>query len=342
MDAPARWDEYLDLDIPILIAHTCSSWSELGEALWEAGFSCDRVARLVESDGAVKAVRLEKRSLKPDPETNEWVLALNWTSSEEGWRTRLPLWGRSYIVTRQSDQGQQMVDRLKELGAQVQAVPAIDFKEPDDPAIIIDAIDRLTDFDWLIFTSPNGVRFFFDYLRKSVRDHRALGQARFACIGPGTAKALSSEGFLCDILPKEYVAEGLLEALESQDMAGKPVLIPRAQEAREVLPETLKARGARVVVAPVYQTVPPPLPDDAESFIKETRVLFTSSSTVSNWIKVTENRDLPCYCIGPITAATAKEENLKILGVASVHTIQGLVEEVLRKDSERPAADAER
>jgi uroporphyrinogen-III synthase len=330
-ESPSRWDEYLDLNIPILIAHSCSSWARLGQTLWESGLSSERVIRLVESDGAVKTVRIDGGTLQPPPESDTWTLALNWTHPEEGWRTQLPLYGKKYIVTRQSEQAKGMIQQIEELGAQAISVPTIDFVEPDDLSTIADAIRRLNDFDWLIFTSPNGVRYFFDYLERSGQDHRTLGKTRFACIGPGTARALAKVGFLSDVLPQEFVAEGLLAALDSRDLTGKPVLIPRAQEARDILPQTLKQRGARVVVAPVYKTVHPPLPDMVQPWFEEyTRVLFTSSSTVKNWIKTTENRDLPCFCIGPITAATAEEENLRVLGVAEVHTIDGLVQEIVR------------
>jgi uroporphyrinogen III methyltransferase/synthase len=122
------------------------------------------------------------------------------------------------------------------------------------------------------------------------------------------------------------VAEGLLEALSSVELEGKKVLIPRAQEAREVLPETLRSRGAEVVVAPVYKTIHPALPEGLSNWPKEaTRVLFTSSSTVTNWLALTDRREIPCFCIGPITAGTAEKAGLKVLGTAEVHTIEGLV-----------------
>jgi uroporphyrinogen III methyltransferase/synthase len=196
-------------------------------------------------------------------------------------------------------------------------------------------MDDLERFHWLIFTSPNGVRYFFESLAASARDHRNLASAKFACIGPGTAKALAQAGFKADLVPEQYVAEGLLESLKKHlpNLRGHSILIPRAQEAREVLPETLREWGAEVVVAPAYKTVQPRLPEDFQRLLRpDTRLLFTSSSTVKHWLSLTGNKANPCYCIGPVTAATAEEHGLSVLGVAREHTIEGLVNCLLEMD----------
>ncbi|MCA9776729.1 MAG: uroporphyrinogen-III synthase [Candidatus Eremiobacteraeota bacterium] len=332
-ESPSRWDEYLDLDIPILIDSGTGSWEDLCSGLWQSGLSEQRTLRLVEPDGEVSPLRIENEALHPQPRASDWVVALNWSHPEEGWRSRLPLWGKRYLVTRQKEQGQALVDRLQSLGARAVAAPTIEFTSPDDPSIIGRALESLEEYQWLLFTSPNGVRRFFALLGESSKDHRALGGARFACIGPGTARALKSQGFKGDVLPENFVAEGLLEALSGESLEGQKVLLPRAQEAREVLPDTLRSRGAEVVVAPVYKTVEPELPDGLEQWCAEsTRVLFTSSSTVKNWLQLTGNRELPCFCIGPITGATARESGLRVLGEAEVHTIDGLVDCLLKLD----------
>ncbi|MFA7479665.1 MAG: uroporphyrinogen-III synthase [Vulcanimicrobiota bacterium] len=326
--APSRWDEYLDLDLPILISHTCAPWSALAEELWQAGLSGSRPLRLVESSGAVLEVSWQEQSLIPTPSTTEWSLALNWTHPEEGWRSRLPLWGKHYLVTRQREQGQGLVERLESLGARVTATPTIEFVEPDDPAPILQAIESLEQFQWILFTSPNGVRYFFARLQASSKDHRALAGAKLACIGPGTARALAEQGFKADLLPESFVAEGLLETLAPIEVQGLRILLPRAQEARAVLPETLRSRGAQVLVAAVYKTVHPQLPEEVRTAPGAT-ALFTSSSTVRNWVELTGDRETPCHCIGPITAETARQCGLKVLGVAPVHTIDGLVDSLL-------------
>ena len=333
---PNRWDEYLDLDAAIYISHSCDDWSSLGMELWRSGLSNMQYLRLVEASGAVHRLRMEDGLLSPSPSEEAWTLLLNWTHPEEGWRTRLPLWGKSYVTTRQSRKGQTMVERLEELGARAFALPTIECQAPDCRDAIEEALSQLPQFDWLVFTSPNGVEHFFNYLRERGLDHRALGKARFACIGPGTSKALKEQGFHCDLLPQSFVAEGLLEEMErtlGEDLSSLKILIPRAQEAREILPEVLSARGADVTVAPVYKTVAPKPLRDSGSFIKsDTRLLFTSSSTVKNWLKAEVKNEQPCFCIGPITAQTASEAGLKILGVAAEHSIEGLIQLVLETD----------
>lgn len=332
-DSPARWDEYLDLEIPVLIDSACGPWESLSAELRQSGLSSRRLIRLVSADGAVHPLRFENDTLVPQPRSADWTVALNWTHPDEGWRSRLPLWGKRYLVTRQKEQGRALIERLESLGARATAAPTIDFVAPDDPSIIAEALERLEDFEWLLFTSPNGVCHFFRLLDDSPKDHRALGQTRMACIGPGTAKALRARGFDCDVLPEEFVAEGLLEALSTEKLEGKKVLLPRAQEAREILPDTLRSRGAEVVVAPVYKTIHPALPEGLADWSEEaSRVLFTSSSTVTNWVALTDRREIPCFCIGPITAGTAEKAGLKVLGTAAVHTIDGLVQTLLELD----------
>ncbi len=336
--APHRWDEFLDLEIPIFISGSCGDWPELCHALWEAGLGPNHTVRLAQADGRVESCKLGEDGSDRSPDSEDWWLILNWTHEDEGWRSRLPLAGRHYLVTRQKKQGEAMVCRLEELGATVHQCPTIEFQQPDDPTILSEALDILQQYDWILFTSPNGVRYFFEALTESGADYRKLGQAHFACIGPGTAKALKAHGFKADLIPEEFVAEGLLDALEKRlgpDLSDLSILIPRAQEAREVLPETLRERGARVLVAPAYKTVSPTPKPDVESVITEqTRVLFTSSSTVKNWLQARPKAPQPCICIGPVTAATAAEAGLTILGTAPVHTIDGLLEEVLRIDGQ--------
>lgn len=331
--APDRWDEYLDLDCPLFVGSQCGQLSTLVEALIQAGASARLTARVVEQDGLVWTLDWESPAL---PKAENWTLVLGWTHPQEGWRARRPLYGQRYLVTRQKQQGGPLVEELRSLGARVLAVPTIEFQPPDCEVAVQDALAHLTEFDWLLFTSPNGVRHFFSYLRAANLDHRALARASFACIGPGTEKSLNQEGFNADLVPPRFVAEGLLEALAQrlgQDLTGLKFLIPRAQEAREVLPETLRSAGGQVVVAPVYKTVLPQPPAEFGNFVTpQTRLLFTSSSTVKNWVERTQNLELPCYCIGPVTATTARERGLQVLGVAERHTIDGLVACVLEND----------
>lgn len=319
---PERWDEFLDVRLPLLIGSSTGSWKWLGSSLWEAGCPATLPLRLAEPSGEVRVVEWILEGLSPEPSGSEWVLSVGWAHPDEGWRARRPLHGRSYIVTRAQGQGSGLVSRLEELGAAVFSVPTIAFVDPDDFSPWVKAVAEMESFDWILFTSPNGVESFVSRLRDSGRDLRCLSRARLGCIGPSTAKALAGYCLRCDLLPQEFVAEGLLSSLAEFSLPGLKFLLPRAQVARDVLPEGLRALGAEVLVAPVYKTVSPTVEVPPEV---DARVLFTSSSTVTNWVEAT-SLHLPCFCIGPVTAQTAREKGLEVLGVASTYTIDGLVE----------------
>jgi uroporphyrinogen III methyltransferase/synthase len=330
--APQRWDELLDARLPVLISSRVGSWDEICAGLWEAGCPPALPARLVESNGEVQKVSWHGPSLQASPSSENWVLALGWTHPNEGWRTKLPLWGQRYVVTRAADHGGALVERLQELGAEAYSVPTIAFTDPDDFKPWIRAVNQMADFDWILFTSPNGVDAFVRRLCQSGHDLRVLGGSKLACIGPSTAKALARHGLKTDLLPKEFIAEGLVAALTNelgQDLKGLRFLLPRAQVARSVLPDALAAAGASVLVAPVYKTV---APDLAQLPSGDVALLFTSSSTVTNWVQATPERPgQGCYCIGPITAATARDHGLDVLGVAQTYTIDGLLDLLIQE-----------
>lgn len=325
--APHRWDELLDARLPLLISSKVGSWDEVAAGLWEAGCPSTLPLRLVEAHGQVRVASWQGQSLEPRPGAEDWTLAIGWTHPEEGWRARLPLWRRRFVVTRAAEQGEPLVRRLRELGADAVSVPTIAFSDPDDFAPWIRAVGSIASFDWILLTSPNGVDYFLRRLCDSGLDLRALAGARLACIGPSTAKALHRHGLKADLVPQEFVAEGLLEGLRTEigELRGKRFLLPRAQVARSVLPDALLAAGAEVLVAPVYKTVAPDL-----SVLPSgpAELLFTSSSTVVNWIEAAAGTSAPtaCYCIGPITAQTAREHGLEVRGVASTYTVDGLLE----------------
>ncbi len=332
---PERWDECLDTRLPLLISSTVGSWERLGADLWEAGCSPVLTLRLVESDGEVRVLSWVEQTLVPEPRTQVWTLAVGWSHPEEGWRAKRALHGQTYLVTRAEGQGQGLISHLEELGATVYSVPTIAFTEPDDFHPWVSAVSTLESFDWIVFTSPNGVDSFIERLRQSGRDLRVLGNAKFACIGPSTAKALARHTLVADLIPEEYVAEGLVAALLTElgpDLSGKRFLLPRAQVARTVLPDTLRKAGAEVLVAPVYKTVPPTIVLPEIETGRQPHLLFTSSSTVTNWIESTPLR-FPCFCIGPITAQTALESGLEVQGIADIYTIDGLISKILESNS---------
>ncbi len=244
------------------------------------------------------------------------------------WFERRPLFGRRVVVTRARAQSSSLLARLRELGAATVEIPAIRIDEPSDGgAALRAAVDRLADpadgYDWVVVTSPNGAR----RLLAACRDARAFGAARVAAIGPGTAAALEEGNVVADLVPERFVAEGLLDAFPPGP--GR-VLIPRAAEARDVLPDGLREAGWEVDVVEAYRTVQG-RPSDAEleAVAAADVVTFTSSSTVTNFLAVCDTVPRIVACIGPITAATARERGLTVDIEATEHTVDGLLDAMI-------------
>jgi uroporphyrinogen III methyltransferase/synthase len=244
--------------------------------------------------------------------------------AELNWFESRPLFGTRVVVTRARAQASELSDRLRELGAEVVEVPVIEIVDPGDSSLA-DAVARLSTYDWVVVTSPNGARRLLD----AVPDARAFGAARLAAIGPGTAEALAAGHLVADLVPERFVAEGLLEVFP--DGPGR-ALLARAAEARDVLPDGLRAKGWEVDVVAAYRTVVgTPSPEAVDAARTADMVTFTSSSTVRNYVDVLGLDAVPpvVACIGPITAATARELGLVVTIEATVHTIDGLVEALL-------------
>ncbi|MGQ9629021.1 MAG: uroporphyrinogen-III C-methyltransferase [bacterium] len=273
--------------------------------------------------------------------------ALNWFETK-------PLFGKTILVTRAREGASELSNMLAEQGALPVLLPTIEAVEVEDRTPLDRAIERLGTYDWIVFTSRNGVRFFFRRLNDRGLDARALHKAKIGAIGVKTAGELRDLGLLADAVPEEYRAEALVPALG--DVEGKRILIPRAEVARDVLPEGLIAKGASVDIAPVYRTIKPK--GGAEEALKMLRegnldvITFTSSSTVRNLIDILggEEGALRCInrsqvaCIGPITAETARRSGIRVDSVAQPHTIEGLVRaiEQLVGARERKESEGER
>jgi uroporphyrinogen III methyltransferase / synthase len=245
------------------------------------------------------------------------------------WFERLPLFGRRILVTRARGQADALSARLHALGASVVEMPTIEIKPAADYDSLDEAIARLGDYDWLIFTSVNGVRFFLERLDRSATDLRAL-RARICAIGPATRAAIEALHLKVDVIGKEYVAEGLLAAFARYHLAGQRMLLPRAAVARDLVPVELAKRGAQVDVVEAYRTAMPPIspPETMPDWIT-----FTSSSTVRNYVAALGAGSLAgvkVASIGPVTSATARELGIEVTAEASVYTIDGLVEAILK------------
>ena len=243
---------------------------------------------------------------------------------------------KKIVVTRAAEQAAELSDRLRALGADAIELPVISLEPPADPAPLDRAIDNLASYDWLIFTSVNGVRFFLNRLDQSRHDLRSL-KARICAIGPATRKAIEDLHLKVDLMPDEYVAESLIKAFASENLAGKRVLLPRAAVARDVIPAELAKLGAHVDVVEAYRNVVPPnAPSRArEIFCNEKKpdwITFTSSSTVNNLLAITGREAIDgvrIASIGPVTSSTLCAHGLTVDAEAKQFTIDGLVEAIL-------------
>ncbi|MEW5949969.1 MAG: uroporphyrinogen-III C-methyltransferase [Thermodesulfobacteriota bacterium] len=256
------------------------------------------------------------------------------------WFENKPLFGRSIVVTRTREQASDLVRRLEELGAACEEFPTIRIVPPDSWEPLDKAIKDIKEFDWVIFTSVNGVKNFLLRLKAVGGDLRSLSACKVAAIGPKTAEMLEDLYLKLDFVPSEYRAEGIIEGLKALGIAGKKALIPRAEVAREILPEKLAEAGAKVKVVPAYKTVKPEA-EEAEALVKllEGReidmVTFTSSSTVSNFVEML-GRDRVAFllkgvdiaCIGPVTAETAQKFGIQTQVMPQEYTIDSMVQSI--------------
>jgi uroporphyrinogen III methyltransferase/synthase len=258
------------------------------------------------------------------------------------WLERRPLHGRRVVVTRARAQASGTARALAALGAEVVELPTIRIEPRLDSEEVRAAVANLHAYALVCFTSPNGVRLLFEAMATQGRDARALANATVAAIGPGTAAALGEHGVIADLVPERFVAEALVEALADVPIEGKPVLVARAAEAREVLPDALRERGGEVDVVAVYETVATePDPAALEAAATADYVTFTSSSTVRNLLAAVGDsfpRDARVVSIGPVTSETAREAGLEVHVEATRHDPAGLVE-ALVADAARPQPD---
>lgn len=252
------------------------------------------------------------------------------------WFDTKPLFGLRIAVTRTHAQAPALTRQLEDLGASCIEVPTIRIERPsDDYAALDTAIDKISDYDWLIFTSTNGVDAFFRRLSKKNLDSRALGRAKLAAIGSATAEALLTHGLTANVVPRANCAEGLFEALSPHLSGGEKILIPRAKDARSFLPDTLRRHGASVDICEAYQTVGA---EENKERLKKLLtdgqidvVTVTSSSAVRYFLELTKDAgtargNLTFACIGPITAQTCREQGLTHILTASTYTTRGLTD----------------
>jgi uroporphyrinogen III methyltransferase/synthase len=249
--------------------------------------------------------------------------------------------GKGVVVTRAREQASGLVDILRGHGACIHEFPTISVEHLDDYNEVETAILQLARYQWVVFTSVNGVKFFWEQLNAIGLDSRILGGMQVAAIGPATADELKARGIVPDFVPEKYVAEHVVEGLLKLGIKGSDVLIPRAKVAREVLPEELKKAGCNVTVLPVYETKL--VQESGDEIVASLDngdiqyITFTSSSTVENFFELVSPETLKNYpdvkiaSIGPITTKTVEGFGFTPDIEPEDYTIPGLVAELVKK-----------
>jgi uroporphyrinogen III methyltransferase / synthase len=251
-----------------------------------------------------------------------------------------PLAGKRILITRARDQAAVFSSSLRDLGAEVIELPTIEIVPPASWKGLDRAIDHIRSYDWLIFTSANGVNFFWQRWKERNKD-RLPPSLKICAIGPATAYQLMEKGIEVHTTPKEYVAEAILRGFEKSMLKGKRILLARAKEARDILPEGLRKMGAQVDVVETYQTVKP---KGGSKRLKELlmkgkvdAITFTSSSTVNHFAELLKKEDLQALlkdttiaCIGPITARTAKNWKMRVQIQPQEYTVPALAQAIVQ------------
>lgn len=263
------------------------------------------------------------------------------------WFENKPLFAKHILVTRSRSQASELVELLEENGAETTEFPTIRIEPSESFDQLDSAIAGLEKYNWIVFTSVNGVDFFLQRIKALSKDIRELKGIKIAAIGPATAKRLKDLNLLIDYVPPEYRAEAIVDGFKEFGVQGLNVLIPRAEVARDVLPDKLREMGASVNIVTAYKTVMDSLKSDKiKEMLEQGKidiVTFTSSSTAKNFAKLLQDIDLPkvmedvvVACIGPITADTVRSLGLKVDIEAKEYTIPGLVEAIVKASSQPP------
>jgi uroporphyrinogen III methyltransferase/synthase len=259
------------------------------------------------------------------------------------WYEKRPLFGKRIVVTRTREQASELVALLEEHGANCLEYSTINIEPVDNYQILDRELKNLSSYRWLLLTSLNGVTYFFRRLNELGLDARALAGVKIAVVGKATGAELLKYGIKVDLIPEKFTGEGLAEALIAQGVEGSRILLPRAVKARDVLQEMLTEAGADIVVAPVYQNVPPKgRKDQLREELEEKKVdmvTFTSSSTVTNFLTMVDAAsdeelhrlldDVSIAAIGPITSKTVEDSKLKVDVQPESYTIPDMVNAIV-------------
>lgn len=245
-----------------------------------------------------------------------------------------PLFDKVIVITRPKEQAEELAELLRSHGAKIVFFPTIEIAPTEQIQDLDRAIGKIKTYQWIIFTSVNGVKFFFKRFKERGKDIKDLKKLGICSIGPATAGAIKERGIQVDLMPESFIAEGVVSAFQDMEISGLRILLPRAEIARDVIPEGLAKLGAQVDVVTIYSAVSSGLhKSQLEGFIENGDIdviTFTSPSTLKNFMKIMgEDFILPSNirvaCIGPVTAEAAENAGLKTDIVGEPYTISGLV-----------------
>jgi uroporphyrinogen III methyltransferase/synthase len=268
---------------------------------------------------------------------------------ELNWFETRPLFGKRIVVTRAREQSSEFLALLSEFGAECIEFPTIEIVPPESWDALDRAIHTLESYHWLLFTSVNGVKYFLQRLKVLGKDVRDLKGLKIGAIGPKTAETWDHLGIKPDLIPREFRAEALVEMFKEYGIKGAKILVPRAAQARELLPEELRKLDAEVDVVEAYQTIKP---DHSSARVRQMlekgdidMVTFTSSSTVTNFLEMFRvdgerfrrwMERVTVACIGPITAKTAQGKGLSVNLVPREYTIEALTARIVQHFASLP------
>lgn len=245
------------------------------------------------------------------------------------WFSKKRLFGKKIVVTRTREQASKLTKELAKYGAHITEVPVIKIVEYDDQTELENAINNIEHYEWIIFTSQNAVKIFFKIIYKLGFDARFLSSVKIAVIGEATANELIQYGIKADIVPKNYVAESLLDEF-TEIKINKKILLPCSKQARLTIKEGFESRNVDVDRVHIYEIDKPEISDDVFSSVKNADfVTFTSASTVNNFYEHFKKTNAICAAIGPITAGAIKSKQKEPEIIAEKYTIEGLVDAIL-------------
>ena len=337
VEGSVDWDAVARVGGTIIILMGVARMAAIAERLIAGGRSPDTPAAAVQwgTRPEQRTIRATLATLADHDLAAPATIVVGEVAAEDlAWFSKRPLLGRTVVVTRPEGQASSLADALRAAGAEPLVLPVIQIEDPaDEGATLAEALRGVQRYDWLVVTSANGAR----RVLAGLPDARALGGVAVAAIGPGTAAALAEGNVRADLVPERFVAESLLEAFPAPPGGGGRILLARAAIARDTLPGGLRAEGWDVDVVEAYRTVPAhPEPALLDAAAAADIVTFTSSSTVTRYLEVAGPGRVPpiVACIGPVTAATAREAGLTVTVEADEHSIPGLVQALIDQVSD--------